>query len=205
MMICGSYSPGYTDQAERLFRSCEALGQPCGLEPMEEMGTWRLNVRAKIAAVHAAVQRYERVMWVDADAVVLEEPRDDWAEDFVCRMRPASKQRNEKGLAGGISTGTMFFRRTTAVLGMLARWPHWQTQAEAKTKGHGHEPGLYYAMREAEEYGGMTVGLLPWEYIVVQGGGGRWANLVNNEWIIRDKEIPDGTIVAHYYTKAART
>jgi len=204
MMICSCYSPDYTKQADRLFMSCAKLGLRCHLEAMEEMGSWRKNVRAKIAAVHAAVQHHDSVLWVDADATLETQPATEWPADFVARLRPASPRRREDGLVGAVSTGTMFLRRTPAVLSMLARWGHWQQQFEKGGKDHFHEPALLSAMVEAQLSSNLIHHPLLWEYLVVEGPGGKWAVLVDNDWVNKGQEIPEGTVIAHHYSKANR-
>jgi hypothetical protein len=116
-LIVSYYTEGtaYEDEARQMMESCDRLGLEYDVAAMPNLDCWDANVAQKTEACLAAWLRHGRpILWVDADATLLERPSllaGSLADVGIHRW-------SNWQLAGG----TLFFNQTPLGERVLRRW-----------------------------------------------------------------------------------
>lgn len=113
----------YEAEAARLRASCDALGLPHRIVPVDPTGSWERNCALKASIIHDAWRTAgSPVLWVDADAVVQRPP------DLLTHLPsiPTHPADFAVFLHAGWRTlsGTLWFNQTDRSAGLLDRWRH---------------------------------------------------------------------------------
>jgi len=226
--VCSYCTPEYSAQADRLAASAEAAGFAVDIAREKSLGSWRANVMRKPHHLLAALEKHERVLWLDADAevmatpAVLPSPRGHvhpwvWDEpgrvtsDVIACVRPAWPGEVAAGMSFAINCGTFFIRRTASTLQAIREWA--RLAAANRHEKVLEEPLLFFSLSASD----VHLSYLPWNYIVVQRRAGHWERLADwaePKWVgtpaRRSTRTPGSTappphtIIAHHYSKAKR-
>jgi SAM-dependent methyltransferase len=105
----------YEEEARRLIASCEQLGLEHDVVGLPVGDSWEANCARKAEVCLAAWHRHRRpILWVDADATVLERP----SLLTGCSADFAIHRWNDWQFA----SGTVFFNQSALALSLLERW-----------------------------------------------------------------------------------
>lgn len=121
-VIC-FYTPNspYQQEATCLQTSCENFGIPFEIEPRPSRGSWEKNVAMKPAFILEKLRSSTTpLLWVDADAVFLQEPNfaPFLEADLAVRYMELFQDRPEYA----ISAGTIFINQTSAAHQLIEKW-----------------------------------------------------------------------------------
>ena len=190
-VIVSFATPEYKNGLDRLQASCDRFGLHFEYTFMKSQGTWLSNVSEKPRLIRDAVRRWPYVLWLDADAEIVANPRELFHAkfDFCCNSR--QRRKNEAvGVTGAYRTGTIAFQHGPLLMRMLDRWCDMRPTLQC-----GQEPLL----RDAHMLFPVIHRLeLPPEYLCVQGTKNWWLPDQPGKY---DK-IPDTAIIAHHRTTA---
>ncbi|MBS0629552.1 MAG: hypothetical protein JSS30_04925 [Verrucomicrobia bacterium] len=121
-VIC-FYTPNtpYQQEVIHLQASCQALGIPIEIEPIESKGSWEKNVAMKPSFILEKLKTsISPLLWVDADAVFLQKP--DFSQflkgDFAVRFMEIFQDRPEFSL----NAATLFINQTPAAHNLVEAW-----------------------------------------------------------------------------------
>lgn len=193
MMICSYATPEYLPALERLRKSCEKFKLEYDFAIRPSKGAWLLNVSWKPHLIRAAAKRYCNMMWLDADAEIVGDPRPLWEEHFDICCNSRDRRAGENGsVQGAYRTGTLLLKCSEAVHTMLLLW-----EAMQPTLEYGQEPLLYDAHRDTP---GVLHLELPPEYLCVHGVKKWWFPNRDGAWV----DMPKDAIIAHHRTKVLR-
>lgn len=106
----------YGRHAAKLADSAEKFGIEHDIQPVPDRGSWRENNLFKPAFIRLAMEAHpgKAVMWVDADALILQDPVECFTDDF-----DVAAYFWEPGKPWG---GTLVFRPTEAAMIALGSW-----------------------------------------------------------------------------------
>jgi len=113
------YTPDYGDSAARLARSCDKFHLQYCIERMKDKGSWKENCDQKAKFIRQVRKRNPGapVVWIDADAEVLEYPK------LFHQLDPAVDVAYAKiGHQDEVLSGTVYFAPTDGATQLLLRW-----------------------------------------------------------------------------------
>lgn len=115
--------PGYAAHADALRASCDLWGLEHDIREVPDLGSWAAMCRAKPAHIRdmvAGAHAGREVLWVDADARIVDDPRavEDPGEWDVGILRWPARGRGGAGWA----PGTVAVRPTPGAFRFLDRW-----------------------------------------------------------------------------------
>lgn len=124
MRVVSFYTPSYRAEAARLISSLRRLGLPSTVLGVADQGDWHANTHLKPIFLRRMLEiAGEPVLWVDADAVVWQEP------EFFLRLEQRSEPPDLSCFYGTtpdgrevLLSGTLWLNRTPACLQVLERW-----------------------------------------------------------------------------------
>ena len=162
-IVVSGYTEGtaYEDSAAELGASMDKLGVPYKMYPFTSTGNWELNTMMKAKSIKRALEEYQDrdVVWLDADAVVVQDPvffRELRDREFdVCCHR---YRRNE------LLSGTIVFRHSEATMALVKDW------ADVDTPGW--DQRHLQALMQGKHSNVVEIPL-PYDYIRMNGVGGR--------------------------------
>lgn len=135
--------PVYQKYAKRLEASCQKLGLQIEVCQQPDQGSWVANCAMKGPFLYQRMQDLDApILWVDADAVFTEKPRDLYTTEaeFAVYARPPARPgqrwvrvvgRGKRGLPPGwpshvgprwFNSGTVYFDNTRAAKDVLYLW-----------------------------------------------------------------------------------
>ena len=135
------YTPNgiYSEMANRLKKSCDALHIPTDIAQANDLGSWVKNCGYKSEFIRnklANIEDGESILWIDSDAVVVTYPLlvVECSQDFAIHARNGSKSIRPAGRETiqlpkkwtlepkWFESGTIFFRKTPQIVAMVELW-----------------------------------------------------------------------------------
>ena len=111
----------YEQEVQALIESCDRWGLEYCIEGRPSAGTWAQNCAVKPLYIQEKLLFFKRpVVWIDADAAVLQKPDFDFlgSYDVSVRLMPFLPWKNPSKLI----SNTLFFNYTKSGLNILRRW-----------------------------------------------------------------------------------
>ncbi|MDE3045252.1 MAG: hypothetical protein KGJ02_01210 [Verrucomicrobiota bacterium] len=111
----------YEKDAQELLHSCHRHGVEIDLEPVDSLGSWDRNCCYKPTFILRKLRQHQRpVVWVDADALLLQKPSlfDTLTCDLAVRICPD----RDPSDPGKVLTGTVYVAPTEAGINLLQTW-----------------------------------------------------------------------------------
>jgi len=114
MKFISYYTYKYKNEASKLRQSLETLGLNYHVAGIEDQGSWDANTHYKPIFIKQQIQNQSAVVWLDADCMVLQEPKLFFQIDCdVAFHRFKGKE---------LLSGTVFFKNTVKTVELLDRW-----------------------------------------------------------------------------------
>lgn len=105
----------YTQDAQKLIKSCEKYNLTYHIEPIESFGSPELNVSYKPFFLLSKLQEFKRpLFWVDPDGAFVQKPAvlAEFSADIAVRMQQPSK----------VLSGSIFVNATEKAKTLLKQW-----------------------------------------------------------------------------------
>ena len=204
MILLSAYTEEYAHQASRLLASCNKQGVSNAMCSMQTHGSWLQNVlqKPRIMLRMLAKVNDPRVMWLDADAVVLRNPSayfdEPWEHLSASVREPRANEEMQnwsKGKTYAVRAGTIFMRKSDLTMAVIEAWADLCDEAKENGEGrsvflHGLEPMLWDACVRF----GVEVTDLPREYWYINGPGEMHRRI----------PIPESAFICHHHTRIRR-
>lgn len=191
VLFVSFYTDFYEQVAERLRADLESFGLAHEVVRVEDKGSWSANVRAKPRFIRDALSRhqdYDAVVWLDADARVLERPElfITIKEDIALHFRvPARFLRSQMLAAEEPLAGTMFFKRTPEVMEFLGRWAD-----QVEVLPFGVRRPEQQVLRNLLLTSGLSVLHLPYEYSELTAAERKLPPVIQHHRLTGDRPPP---------------
>lgn len=114
MKIISYYTPKYTQVADRLRKSLEALTTPFYIQAIDDQGSWDKNCHYKPKFILEQLLNEDAVVWTDSDSVVNAEPLLFY--DLDCDIAFHRFKNVE------LLSGTVYFKNTPETISLLHKW-----------------------------------------------------------------------------------
>ncbi len=112
--IISFYTEGYSEIVKDLISSLKSFGLSYDIEKRKDLSSWYQNVNFKADFILEKLKQYERIIWLDADAIVKRYPvYFDLIEEDI-----AVHYRNRKHLCAA----TIVLRSKPIVMDLVERW-----------------------------------------------------------------------------------
>lgn len=121
MYIISYFTPNYEDQWKRLLASCIKFKYPYHAYPISTLGVWEYNCALKPLIMSWALQKYEEILYIDADAEIMREIPFDYLADCDFAVH-----RHQKAF---IMSGTIYANRNA--LPLIDSWLEQQNKHPA--------------------------------------------------------------------------
>lgn len=105
---------GYEEEAKNLQASLEDFKIPYDIVGIDNLGDWDKNTRYKAEFIYGMLQKYERVVFLDADAEVKKYP--EIFDELDCDIAVHIREGRE------LLSGTIFAQKTEKTLTLLKFW-----------------------------------------------------------------------------------
>lgn len=114
MLFVNCHTENYLSIAERLIESLDSFGLDYETEVYEDQGSWVANCLYKAEFIQKMHQKYGRIVWVDADAVVKKDPA--LFKTLTCDVAFHKFKSKE------LLSGTLFFNDTEPAEQLISYW-----------------------------------------------------------------------------------
>jgi hypothetical protein len=123
--IVSFYTPDYTEVAQRLINTCNALGLQHQIEAVPPKGSWVQGCAFKPKFVREMWENSTTpIVWVDADAMIRKAPIlfSQITADIGVHFRCDKRYKNE------LLSGTVFFNKTEGAWKIINEWVKHQSE-----------------------------------------------------------------------------
>jgi hypothetical protein len=111
----------YENQVEDLIRSCQDLGLPYDVVPIESLGSWSKNCCFKPSFLLQKLLLHRRpIVWTDADSVIVKKP--ELFTHLNCDMGVHIREHLPETDSSKVLSGTIFINYTSRAKRLLKLW-----------------------------------------------------------------------------------
>lgn len=149
----------YEKEVEDLLSSCRSLGLKHYILRQIDLGSWEKNCCQKPLFIYEALKKFQRpLLWVDADAILLQRPSLEPFESFDLAFYFQTEMNSARA-------GTIYAAPTQATFSFLKNW---HRTCESRFSLHGNLPGADQAILNElllEKPPNLAIGQLPLAYV----------------------------------------
>ena len=137
-LIVSFYTPEYSEIVKNLIRSLKEFKLPYEIEKRKSLGSWMKNNNQKPAFILEKLKQYDKIVWLDADAVVKRYPAYfDLIEEDIAVNYPNKID---------LFAATILLRNIPTVRSLIEKWvekteevPHIIEQTHLKSLVHDYQ------------------------------------------------------------------